>query len=75
MKTECKICNKEVKDLKGLSVHLSKIHKMNKEVLKNIMSFGGEMEYYVETGIYSQSEGNCCVKNMGDFIGRIRRKP
>jgi hypothetical protein len=52
-----------------------KINGVPKEVLKNIMSFGGEMEYYVETGIYSQSEGNCCVKNMEDYIGRIRRKP
>lgn len=46
---ECKICNKELKDLKGLSVHLSKSHKMTKDELK---------EYY-DKYIKKENEGIC----------------
>lgn len=53
MKTECKICNKEVKDLKGLSVHLSKIHKMNKDDLKN----------YYDEYIKKENDGKCYFCN------------
>jgi len=49
MKIECKICNKEVKDLKGISVHLSKIHKMNKDDLK----------MYYDENLKSKNEGKC----------------
>lgn len=31
---KCKICNKELKDMKGLSIHLTKKHKMDKLSLK-----------------------------------------
>jgi hypothetical protein len=49
MKNKCEICNKEVKDLKGLSVHLSKIHKMNKDDLK----------IYYDNILKGKDEGKC----------------
>lgn len=49
MKNKCEICNKEVKDLKGLSVHLSKIHKMNKDDLK----------IYYDNTLKGKDDGKC----------------
>lgn len=45
----CKICNKELKDLKGLSVHLSKKHKMKKQDLKS----------YYDKFLKKDNEGKC----------------
>lgn len=66
---------KEIKKMAYFYVDGMKINELPKYVLKSILMVGGTAEYYVETGIYSQSEGNCCVKNVEDYIGRIRRKP
>jgi len=46
---ECKICNKELKDTKGLSVHLTKNHNYNKDDLKN----------YYDLYIKKEDEGKC----------------
>ena len=49
MKIKCEICNMEIKDLKGLSIHLSQKHKFDKFQLK---------EYY-DKFLRKEKEGLC----------------
>lgn len=47
---ECKICNKESNTLRGLSIHLAKSHKYDKQQIK---------EYY-DLYLKKDNEGECC---------------
>jgi len=78
MKIDCQICKKEVKDLKGLSVHLSKIHKMNKGDLKlyydeNLKKENGKCYFCDNEAIFKGiTQGYHKICNSKECLGKTR---
>lgn len=62
---------KEKKKICYFYVDNMKVAEVPASVLANVLSFGGDLEHYVEVGIIEQCYSNCCVKDLSKITNKL----